>query len=94
MGLLRKAFHAVGVGDGSDGRWAAHMRALWLRAADALTEEGRTEAGAALYRASLHLTIWIEAVPRKNDDKRLAWLRGFEFESLVRTLDRWEASRA
>ena len=48
----------------------------------------------ALYRAYLHLIMWIEAVPRKNDDKRLAWLRGFAFEPLARTLDRWEASRA
>lgn len=38
--------------------------------------------------------MWIEAVPRKNDDKRLAWLRGFAFEPLAKTLDRWEASRA
>jgi hypothetical protein len=50
MGLLRKTFHAVDVGDGSDERWAAQMRALWPRAADALTEGGRTEAGAARAR--------------------------------------------
>ena len=48
----------------------------------------------ALYRAYLHLIMWIEAVPRKNDGKRLAWLRGFAFEPLAKTLDRWEASRA
>ena len=50
MGLLRKTFHAVDVGDGSDGRWTAQMRALWPRPADALTEEGQTEAGAARAR--------------------------------------------
>jgi len=48
----------------------------------------------AQYRAYLHLIMWIEAVPRQNDDKRLAWLRGFAFEPLAKTLDRWAASRA
>lgn len=48
----------------------------------------------ALYRAYLHLIMWIEAVPRKNDEQRLAWLRGFAFEPLAKTLDRWAASRA
>lgn len=47
----------------------------------------------ALYRGYLHLIMWIEAVPRKNDDKCLAWLHGCAFEPLARTLDRW-ASRA
>ena len=48
----------------------------------------------ALYRAYLHLIMWIEAVPRQYDDKRMAWLRGFAFEPLAETLDRWAASCA
>lgn len=48
----------------------------------------------ALYRAYLNLIMWIEAVPRKNDDTRVAWLRGFAFDPLARTLNRWEAARA
>jgi aminoglycoside phosphotransferase (APT) family kinase protein len=48
----------------------------------------------ALYRAYLHLIMWIEAVPRQYDAPRLAWLRGFAFDPLAETLDRWEASPA
>ena len=48
----------------------------------------------ALYRTYLNLIMWIEAVPRKNDEQRLAWLRGFAFDPLAKTLDRWAASRA
>ena len=47
----------------------------------------------ALYRAYLHLIMWIEAVPRKSDPQGLAWLRGFAFEPLTETLDRWADSR-
>ena len=46
MGLLRKTFQAVDVGDGSDGRWAAHLRTLFPQAEGWLTDEGRTAAGA------------------------------------------------
>lgn len=48
----------------------------------------------ALYRAYLHLIMWIEAVPRQYDDQRRAWLRGFAFDPLAETLDRWAASPA
>lgn len=50
MGSLRKTFHAVDFGDGSDGRWAAQVRAAWPDPGKALTEEGRTEAGTARAR--------------------------------------------
>lgn len=43
----------------------------------------------ALYRAYLHLIMWIEAVPRRYDGKRLDWLRGFACRPLTETLDRW-----
>ena len=38
--------------------------------------------------------MWIEAVPRAYGDQRLAWLRGFAFDPLAKTLDRWAAVRA
>jgi aminoglycoside phosphotransferase (APT) family kinase protein len=44
----------------------------------------------ALYRAYLHLIMLIEAVPRRCDDERLAWLHGFAFEPLAETLARWD----
>jgi hypothetical protein len=34
------------VGDGSDGRWAAHLRTLFPQAEDWLTDDGRTAEGA------------------------------------------------
>jgi aminoglycoside phosphotransferase (APT) family kinase protein len=46
----------------------------------------------ALYRASLHLIMWIEAAPRQYDDQRVAWLRGYAYQPLAETLDRWAAS--
>lgn len=42
MGVLRKTFEAVDVGDGGDGRWAARIRGLWPRAERALAPEART----------------------------------------------------
>ncbi|KOU09058.1 acyl-coenzyme A:6-aminopenicillanic acid acyl-transferase [Streptomyces sp. NRRL F-5755] len=52
-----KTFRAIEVGDGSDGRWAAHARALWQDMEGLLTEEGRTPEGAdrvrALFRAHM-----------------------------------------
>ncbi|RKN45036.1 acyl-coenzyme A--6-aminopenicillanic acid acyl-transferase [Streptomyces hoynatensis] len=52
-----KTFQAIEVGDGGDGRWAAHARALWPEMAGLLTEEGRTRQGAdrvrALFRAHM-----------------------------------------
>ncbi|WP_432521030.1 C45 family autoproteolytic acyltransferase/hydolase [Kineococcus sp. SYSU DK006] len=47
----RKTFRAIEVGDGSDGRWAAHARGLWPQVEDLLTEEGRTPEGADRVRA-------------------------------------------
>jgi predicted choloylglycine hydrolase len=50
MGSLQKEFRAVDFGDGSDGRWAAQVRTVWPNPGNALTEEGRTQAGAARAR--------------------------------------------
>ncbi len=51
------AFRAIEVGDGGDGRWAAHARGLWPDMENLLTEEGRTPPGAdrvrALFRAHM-----------------------------------------
>ncbi|MFF6809343.1 C45 family autoproteolytic acyltransferase/hydrolase [Streptomyces sp. NPDC012403] len=48
-------FQAIEVGDGGDGRWAAHARTLWQDMEGLLTEEGRTPEGTdrvrALFRA-------------------------------------------
>jgi predicted choloylglycine hydrolase len=46
-----KTFQAIEVGDGGDGRWAAHARALWQEMEGLLTAEGRTPEGAARVRA-------------------------------------------
>jgi hypothetical protein len=43
---VRKTFRAIDVGDGSDGRWAAHLRTLFPRAEGWLTDDGRTAEGA------------------------------------------------
>jgi predicted choloylglycine hydrolase len=52
-----KTFRSIEVGDGGDGRWAAHARALWQDMEGLLTEEGRTPGGAdrvrALFRAHM-----------------------------------------
>jgi predicted choloylglycine hydrolase len=52
-----KTFRAIEVGDGGDGRWAAHARTLWQEMEGLLTEEGRTPRGArrvrALFRAHM-----------------------------------------
>ncbi|WP_030661380.1 C45 family autoproteolytic acyltransferase/hydolase [Streptomyces rimosus] len=57
MRQQHKTFQAIDVGDGSDGRWAAHARALWQDMEGLLTTEGRTPAGAdrvrALFRAHM-----------------------------------------
>lgn len=45
-----KTFHAVEIGDGADGRWAAHVRSAMAKPEDWLTEEGRTPEGAAQAR--------------------------------------------
>ncbi len=46
-----KTFQAIEVGDGGDGRWAAHARTLWQDMEGLLTEEGRTPEGAGRVRA-------------------------------------------
>ncbi|RSO03692.1 acyl-coenzyme A--6-aminopenicillanic acid acyl-transferase [Streptomyces sp. WAC 06783] len=46
-----KTFQAIEVGDGGDGRWAAHARTLWQDMEGLLTEEGRTPEGADRVRA-------------------------------------------
>ena len=51
MRQQNKTFRAIEVGDGSDGRWAAHARTGWQDMAGLLTEEGRTPTGAARVRA-------------------------------------------
>jgi predicted choloylglycine hydrolase len=57
MRQQHKTFRAIEVGDGSDGRWAAHARALWQDMEGLLTAEGRTPEGAdrvrALFRAHM-----------------------------------------
>src|ERR1700759_662774 len=40
-----KTFRAIDVGDGSDGRWAAHLRTLFPQAEGWLTAAGRTGEG-------------------------------------------------
>ena len=46
MSQVRKTFRAIDVGDGSDGRWAAHLRTLSPQAEGWLTDDGRTAEGA------------------------------------------------
>jgi predicted choloylglycine hydrolase len=62
MGLLRKTFRAVDAGDGSDGQWAAELRALWPAAENALTEEACSDEGAVAARR-LFETHMPELVP-------------------------------
>ncbi len=45
----------------------------------------------SLYRAYLHLIMWVEAVPRKSDAARRARLRRLVFRPLARTLEEWSA---
>jgi len=46
VGQVQKTFRAIDVGDGSDGRWAAHLRTLFPQTEDWLTNDGRTAEGA------------------------------------------------
>jgi predicted choloylglycine hydrolase len=59
---LRKTFRALEIGDGGDGRWTAHARALWPRAEEWMTDESRTAEGADRARA-LFETHMPELVP-------------------------------
>lgn len=43
----------------------------------------------ALYRAYLHLIMWVEAVPRQFDAQHRAWLEGQVHKPLVATFDDW-----
>jgi predicted choloylglycine hydrolase len=52
MRQRHKTFRAIEVGDGDDGRWAAHARALWPDLAGLLTAEGAHRVR-ALFRAHL-----------------------------------------
>ena len=57
-----KTFHAIEIGDGADGRWAAHVRPAMAKAQDWLTEQGRTPEGAEQAR-QLFDTHMPELVP-------------------------------
>ncbi|MER5480270.1 C45 family peptidase [Streptomyces sp. NPDC002734] len=63
-----KTFHALEIGDGGDGRWAAHLRTMDMesRAEDWLTEEGRTPEGAARARGlfEVHMPELVPALDR------------------------------
>ncbi|MEU7046081.1 C45 family peptidase [Streptomyces varsoviensis] len=50
MPRQHKTFRAIEVGDGTDGRWAAHVQGRWPAAEGWLSEEGRRAAGAARAR--------------------------------------------
>ncbi|KAA0940509.1 C45 family autoproteolytic acyltransferase/hydolase [Streptomyces apricus] len=69
MRQQHKTFQAIEVGDGSDGRWAAHARSLWQEMEGLLTEEGRTPQGAdrlrALFRA--HMPELVSVLDRLAD---------------------------
>ncbi|WP_030861454.1 C45 family autoproteolytic acyltransferase/hydolase [Streptomyces sp. NRRL S-37] len=62
MSPLRKTFRALDIGDGGDGRWAGHVQAMWPRAEEWVTEEGRTAEGAERAR-KLFETHLPELVP-------------------------------
>ncbi|MFJ4623937.1 C45 family autoproteolytic acyltransferase/hydolase [Streptomyces sp. NPDC088812] len=62
MSRYVKTFHAVEIADGGDGRWAGHAGPTPVSARDWLTEEGRTDRGAARAR-DLFETHMPELVP-------------------------------
>lgn len=62
MSRRRKTFRAIEVGDGGDGRWAAHTQPLWPPAQGWTTEAGRTPEGADRAR-KLFETHMPELVP-------------------------------
>lgn len=62
MGQREMTFRAIDVGDGGDGRWAAHAQAMWPYTQTWLSDEGRTAEGAARARA-LFETHMPELVP-------------------------------
>ncbi|GGZ37155.1 C45 family autoproteolytic acyltransferase/hydolase [Streptomyces poonensis] len=62
MSRQQMTFRAIEVGDGGDGRWAAHAQPLWPVAEGWLTEEGRTPEGADRAR-ELFETHMPELVP-------------------------------
>ncbi|MDL2076208.1 C45 family autoproteolytic acyltransferase/hydrolase [Streptomyces sp. GXMU-J15] len=62
MSELRKTFRAIDIGDGTDGRWATHIRPMWPLAESWMTQESRTPEGAARAR-QLFETHLPELVP-------------------------------
>ncbi|MFD5874845.1 C45 family autoproteolytic acyltransferase/hydolase [Streptomyces sp. NPDC060322] len=58
----QKAFRALDIRDGTDGRWASHTQALWPHAGDWFSEEARTPEAAKKARA-LFETHMPELVP-------------------------------
>jgi len=50
MSLHKKTFRAIEIGDGGDGRWAAHAQSLWPVAEGWMSEEARTPEGATRAR--------------------------------------------
>jgi predicted choloylglycine hydrolase len=59
-------FHAMDVGDGDNGRWAAHAQALWPVAEGWMTEESRTPTGAIRARQlfELHMPELVPVLDR------------------------------
>lgn len=62
MSRLRKTFRSIEIGDGGDGRWATHVRPMWPRAKEWMTDESRTAEGTDRARA-LFETHMPELVP-------------------------------
>ncbi|TPQ24031.1 C45 family autoproteolytic acyltransferase/hydolase [Streptomyces sporangiiformans] len=62
MPQQQKTFRAIEVGDGTDGRWAAHTQPMWPLAEGWMTEESRTPEGATRAR-KLFETHMPELVP-------------------------------
>jgi predicted choloylglycine hydrolase len=58
VGDVQKVFRAIDVGDGSDGRWGAHLRTLFPEAEERLSDAGRTADGARRAR-----TLFEEHLP-------------------------------
>lgn len=69
MSQPSKTFHAIDIGDGSDGRWAAHVRPGLAGMREWLSEDGRTPEGAARARAlfETHLPELVPTLDRLAD---------------------------
>ncbi|MEU3518352.1 C45 family peptidase [Streptomyces sp. NPDC006654] len=66
MSQYIKTFHAIEIGDGGDGRWAAHVGPTLVSAEGWLTEEGQTPQGAARARSlfEAHMPELVPALDR------------------------------